>query len=64
MAKSILMEEFHVSVWVPRGLEKSAYAAIRRTLIAARFRAELQRAVRGVAGRRPSLRLARFVLTR
>lgn len=64
MPTSILMDEFHLTVYVPRGLRAAAYRAIRPTLDDARFRAALRRASRGVVGRNPSLGKIRVTLTR
>jgi hypothetical protein len=60
----LLIEEFHLSVYVPEGLRPAEYAAIRRTLDAARFRARLKRALRDVFRRYASLAKARVTLTR
>ena len=48
MAKTVLFEEFHVTVRVPRGLSGPEYTAIRRSLNAACFHAALRRATREV----------------
>jgi hypothetical protein len=58
------MDEFHVSFFVPRGLAEAEYAAVRRALDQARFRADLRRAVRGVVANRPSLRKVRVRISR
>ena len=44
-SKSILIEEFHVSIRAPRGLRDAEYAAMRRTLDDRGFQAELRRAI-------------------
>ena len=64
MAKSVLMDQFHLTVLVPAGLHAREAAAIRRTLDGSGFRARLGRAVRGVFRRYPSLRKARITITR
>jgi hypothetical protein len=51
MGKSILIEEFHVSVFVPRNLPDAECVRIRRTLNGRRFGARLRRATEGVVRR-------------
>lgn len=63
MSKVILMDEFHVSVFVPQGLGAAESAAIRRTLDGVRFRTRLGRAIRGVVRRYPSLRKVKITIT-
>jgi hypothetical protein len=48
VAKAILMDEFHITVYVLPGLEPPAHDAIRRALDDRRFKADLRRAVRTV----------------
>jgi hypothetical protein len=55
MAKSILMDEFHVRVFAPRGLRQTEYRAIHRTLNRRGFQAELSRSVRSVFRKQISL---------
>jgi hypothetical protein len=64
MARSVLMEEFHLTVYAPGKLSAAEYGAIHRTLNGRRFRAALDRAVKEVVRRYPSLKKARFTLTR
>lgn len=64
MAKLILIEEFHIAVFVPRGRSPADYDAIRRTLDAKPFRGRLRRAIRAVVRAFPSLRSARLRLGR
>ena len=64
MAATILIDEFHLTVYAPPGLPAAAYRAIRRSLDAARFRTALRRAIRSVLDRHPSLEKVRFTLTR
>ena len=63
MARLILMDEFHVSLFVPRGLRETEYAAIRRVLSNRRFHARLGRAVREVIRRRAAPRKVRVRVT-
>jgi uncharacterized tellurite resistance protein B-like protein len=46
VAKAILMDQFHVTVYALPGLAASAYDAIRQALDDPRFQADLRRAVR------------------
>ena len=64
MAKGILIEEFHLPVYAPRGLPAHEYDSIRRTLDDAHFRVGLRRAVRRFCRRQPSLARVRVRLTR
>ncbi len=48
MSRTILVEEFHLTVRAPRGLPEGEYDAIRRALNDARFKADLRRSVRAV----------------
>ena len=60
MAKSLLMEEFHLTAFVPRRLREPEYRAIRRALDSRRFRTELGRAVRQTFRRYPALQQVRI----
>jgi hypothetical protein len=64
MSRTILIEELHLGVRAPSGLTEAAYQAIRLVLNDRRFLAELGRAVREVASRRPALSMVRLVLSR
>ncbi len=64
MARTVLLDEFHLSVLAPRGLPEPAYVAARRALDRKRFQADLCRAVREVARRYPALSRVRFRLSR
>ena len=64
MASTVPIDEFHLTVFVPRGLRAAASRAVRRTLDDARFQGRLRRAIRDVFGRYPSLSQARFTLAR
>lgn len=63
MAKQELIEEFHISVFVPRGLTGTEVRAIRRTLLSERFRARLGRAVAELLHQYPSLSMSRVTVT-
>jgi len=64
MAKAILFEEYHLTVYVPHGMPKTRYVAIRRTLTTPRFLVELRRALLDVARRHPTLRNVKLAITR
>jgi hypothetical protein len=64
MPKSIVMDEFHVTIVAPPNLRATEYNAIRRRLDDAQFQADLRRAVRDVFRRHPDLRKLRAHLTR
>jgi hypothetical protein len=64
LVRSILVEEFHLTIRAPPGLPDDEYLAMRQALDEKRFRAELRRAVRAVLRRRPALSKARVGLTR
>ncbi|MBI3822050.1 MAG: hypothetical protein HY289_05135 [Planctomycetes bacterium] len=59
MTKTILIEEFHVSVCVQIGLPETMYVRARRTLDSRRFQIRLRKAVNGVFRRHSSLKLAK-----
>jgi hypothetical protein len=64
MARPLLIDEFHLSVLVPRGLPEAEYRVIRQTLDDARFQADLRSAIQNVFRRDPSLRKARVKVSR
>ena len=64
VAKDVLIEEFHVGVFVPRGLREEEEGAIRRRLDSRRFRSRLERTVRGFFRRYRSLHQVRLKLSR
>lgn len=64
MSKTILFDEFHVTLFVSARLPSEASRAIRLALDDPRFRTALRRAIRGVLGRYPSLDRVTFTLTR
>ena len=64
MAKAILMDEIHVTLFAPRGLREEEYDVIHRTLTDRRFRGDLGRTVGEVVRRYPVLRIIRVTVTR
>ena len=55
MAKAILMDEIHVTVFAPHGLPEAEYKAMHKTLKDRHFVEQLRRAAREIVGRHPSL---------
>lgn len=51
MAKRLVMEEYHRTVFAPSGLREAQYRAIRRALDSRRLPLDLRRAVRQVFDR-------------
>jgi hypothetical protein len=64
VAKHILIEEFRLAVYAPRGLPAQDYEAMRQALDDPLFHARLRRAVRRVAHRHPALSKAQVRLSR
>jgi hypothetical protein len=64
MPKMILIDEFHLSVSVPRGRPEPEYRTIRHTLDDRRFRTDLGQAIRHVFRRYPPLHKIRVRLSR
>lgn len=64
MARPILMEEFHLTAYAPRGLSEADYDAIHRALSSSALRRRLRRAVRRVLRRHPALNRVQVTLTR
>jgi hypothetical protein len=62
--KMFLMEEFHLSVFVPRGLAKMEYDAIHRALHSQRLQTRLRSAVREVFRHRPALKKTQIRISR
>lgn len=63
-ADLIVLDEFHLTLLVPRGLNESQAQAASRTLNGRRFQAQLRAAVRRVLRQHPSLRSIRLTLSR
>ena len=64
MAKAILMDEIHVTLFAPRGLREEEYDVIHRTLTDRRFRRDLRRTVGEVVRRYPASQMVRVSVTR
>ena len=64
MAERIAIEEYHLTVLVPRGLPEAEAEAIRLTLADPAFEARLRRAVGRVFRREASLTEAKVRLSR
>ena len=63
MPKRLLIEHFHVSLFVPP-MSAAAETAMRRALSGDRFRSRLLAVVRQVISRSPALRQIRVTVTR
>jgi hypothetical protein len=63
MPRTILIDEFHLSVRAPPGLPERAYLAVHRTLNSNRFQADLRRALRAVQDRYDSLLRTTIVIS-
>ena len=64
MPKSLLLEDYHLTLSAPAGLRKEVYRAILRTLRSKRFQARLEAAVREVLHRYPSLKKTQIAIGR
>jgi hypothetical protein len=62
MAKRIMIDEFHLTVTAPAGLQSAEYRTIRRTLTSARFQKRLRSMMREILRHHPSLRNARITV--
>lgn len=64
MAKFILIDEFHLTVYAPRGRTSTEYGAVRQTLDDPGFQATVRQALRMVVRQYPALGNVRLTLTR
>ncbi|HEX4591358.1 MAG TPA: hypothetical protein VH120_15590 [Gemmataceae bacterium] len=64
MPRKLLIEQFHLNVYVPWGLRPAEADAMRRSMQKARFRSRLRRAVEAVFRRYRSLRQTTLDVTR
>ncbi len=64
MSRTILLEEYHLTVRAPRGLPESQYDAMRQALDDARFQTGLRCVVRDFFRQYTALAWARVSLTR
>jgi hypothetical protein len=64
MAKSVIIDEIHLTIRVPDDLPDDRADTIRRTLAGADFMSRLRRAVRAVIRAFPELSVVRVSLTR
>jgi hypothetical protein len=64
VAKPILLEQFHLTVFAPPGLPEAEYVRMSQAVRDTGFRADLRRAARATVRRVPALRKARVTLTR
>jgi hypothetical protein len=64
VAKTIMIEEIHVTVLAPQGLRDAEYVAMRRTMNSRPFLAELRHAITDVLRGHPRLDSVRIQLSR
>jgi hypothetical protein len=64
MARSLLIDELHLSILVPSRLPEADTAAIRRVLKSARFQIKLRQAIRKLFRQFRVLDKARFTISR
>lgn len=64
MAKNILIDEIHLTVFAPSGQRAKSVRAIGRALRGARLHTALRRAIQGVFARHAALGQVTFTLTR
>ncbi len=64
MAKTLLMDELHISIYAPRGLPDWDYEAIYRTLKSAGLQRQIRTAVKAALRRYPALEKVRIVIAR
>jgi hypothetical protein len=64
VAKAIMMDEFHITIYAPSGLLPRDYDAIREVLDDPRFEPDLRRSVRSVFRRHLPLVKVRARVTR
>ena len=64
MAKAVMIEQFHVSVFVPAELPPATVDAIRQALDGRRFRVRLRRTVEAMFGRDPALTPTQVTVSR
>ena len=64
MSKTIVFDEFHLTLLVPPRIREAETIAIKRVLDSRRFQRDLARAVRTVIRRYPALRQVRVRLSR
>ena len=62
--KAILIDEFHLTVYVPRALPEPEYDRIRQILDTSRFQRQLREAIREVVRQHPALGRVRVTVTR
>lgn len=64
MNKSVLMDQFHLTIYAPHALSKPEFNAISHALHETRFLTALRRALRNVFRRHPALAQVRVKLSR
>jgi hypothetical protein len=64
MGKTIIIEEFHVTILVPAGLSRTEYAPVVRTLKSNRFQTRLREAIANLIRQHSSLKSVKFSISR
>ncbi len=64
MARSIVIEEFHVTMLMPAGLSNADYAPVIRTLKSKRFQTRLREAIGSLIPQHRSLKPVKFSISR
>ncbi|HEX3313244.1 MAG TPA: hypothetical protein VHR72_00070 [Gemmataceae bacterium] len=64
MPKALMIEELHLSFFVPSRLVEAEVAAVRRVLTSSRFAGRLLRATKEIARQWPALARVRITLSR
>jgi hypothetical protein len=64
MPRSVLIEELHLSLFVPNSISESEVLTIRQDLWGRRFQARLGRTIRSALRQFPSMRCLRLTLSR
>src|SRR5262249_50207643 len=64
MAKTVVMDELHLTVRAPRGLPEAEYDAIHEALTDRHFLARLRRAIRAVFRHQPTMVKTKAILSR
>jgi hypothetical protein len=64
MGKTIMIEEFHVTILVPAGLSKTDYDPVVRTLNSKQFQTRLREAIASLIRQHSPLKIVNFSISR
>ena len=64
MAKTVILDEVHLTIRVPSNLPETQVGSVRRTLTATEFMGRLRRAIRAVVRASPELALVGVAVSR